>query len=82
MRVELKQFLADHDLTQTQAASIFGVKQSAWNYWQNDTRDMPPYFEKMWSFFHRMSKREQQKEIQAAKDNKALLPTAKDAEQK
>jgi len=61
----LKQFRASWNLTQEQVSQLLGVTQPAWHMWESGKRDVPEYVVKEISFFDRMTKREQEKEIQA-----------------
>jgi len=64
----LKQFRARWNLTQEEVSVLLGVRQPAWNMWETGKRDIPAYVVKEISFFDRLSKREQEKEIQAVKE--------------
>lgn len=63
MNEELKQFRVNWGLTQEEVSVLLGVRQPAWNMWETGKRNVPEYVVKEMSFFERLSKREQEKEL-------------------
>lgn len=68
MNEQLKQFRARWTLTQEEVSVLLGVRQPAWNTWETGKREIPAYVVKEMSFFNRLNKREQEKEIKAVKE--------------
>jgi len=68
MNEQLKQFRDRWNLTQEEVSVLLGVRQPAWNMWETGKREIPGYVVKEISFFERMSKREQEKELRGVRE--------------
>lgn len=68
MNEHLKEFRMRWNLTQEEVSVLLGVRQPAWNMWETGKREIPGYVVKEISFFERMSKREQEREVTAVKE--------------
>jgi len=70
MNEQLKQFRARWNLTQDQISQLLGVRQPAWHMWESGKRDVPEYVVKEISFFDRLSRREQNKELEGVREGR------------